>query len=178
MTCKMEISDVLKSMNIGVESTFIPFSQSRSKGEKYHNLNWTIAVTINGNAILYTNYSAGQAHCPAYKWKGDGIDKHNAIISECETGFTHGNSWGVNSPYPMRKHPIKPNVTDVIYSILMSSNALDCSGFEDWCDDYGYESDSIKAKAIYNQCVGIGLQFRNALSRGQLEELQEAFQDY
>ena len=40
---------------------FIPFSQSRNKGDKSPSLNWRVTIQRNGRAVLTTDYSAGCA---------------------------------------------------------------------------------------------------------------------
>ena len=47
--------------------------------------------------------------------------------------------------------PKKPVLDDVLYSLLMDSSACDMS-FEDWCSDFGYETDSRKALQTYLDC--------------------------
>lgn len=47
--------------------------------------------------------------------------------------------------------PKKPTYDDVVYSLVMDATACEQS-FEDWCSDYGYSDDSIKALEIYRQC--------------------------
>jgi hypothetical protein len=45
----------------------------------------------------------------------------------------------------------KPCIDDVLYSLVMDSMAMDES-FIDWCDNFGYDSDSRKALDIYLKC--------------------------
>lgn len=61
--------EVLNAMGITVESTFVPFSQSRDKARKMPSLNWRVTIKIHGRDVLTTDYSAGMAHCPGYAAK-------------------------------------------------------------------------------------------------------------
>lgn len=51
----------------------------------------------------------------------------------------------------MPDKPIPPSYDDVIHSLLMDASACEQS-FEDWCSEYGYDSDSIKALETYRAC--------------------------
>lgn len=62
-------ADTLAALGVTVESVFVPFSQSRSKGQNMPNLNWSVTVKRNGREVLTTDYSAGLAHAPGYKAK-------------------------------------------------------------------------------------------------------------
>lgn len=46
---------------------------------------------------------------------------------------------------------VSPDVTDIISSLAMDAANSDQS-FSDWCAEYGYSDDSIKAKAVWETC--------------------------
>lgn len=60
------IAATLESLKLTVESSFVPFSQSRNKAEKHKTLNWVVTVKRDGRDVLSTDYSAGAGHCPGY----------------------------------------------------------------------------------------------------------------
>lgn len=45
-----------------------------------------------------------------------------------------------------------PDLDSVLDCIVSDSDCLDY-GFDDWCDNLGYDSDSRKAEKIYNNCI-------------------------
>lgn len=69
------------------------------------------------------------------------------------------------------------NVKSVMYSLLLDG---DCASynFNDFCDNYGYDNDSIKALKIYNECINTSKKLHNMFSENELKELQELLQDY
>lgn len=165
---------IVMELGLTVESEFIPFSQSRNKDQTYQSLNWLVTLKRNGSDILTTHYSAGAAHCPAYKdptlGRQDSVDRYKAIKQQCETG---------RDGKPGRPGVwIKPDSLDVIYSLVSDSGVLTCGSFEEWAADYGYDSDSRKAEAIYRACLDIGLKLQASLGASNIERLREAFQDY
>ena len=73
----------------------------------------------------------------------------------------------------------KPTLADVLNSLVLDGSAyLDAQRFEDWAGDFGYDSDSIKAKRIFEQCDETGRALVQALGRDECERLREFFQDY
>lgn len=48
----------------------------------------------------------------------------------------------------------EPTVRDVLECLLSdASGVANSESFEDWCGDYGYDTDSRKAERTYNACV-------------------------
>lgn len=48
-------------------------------------------------------------------------------------------------------HSVEPEVAMVLDCIASDSAGYDnANGFEDWADEYGYDTDSRKAEAVYN----------------------------
>lgn len=72
-----------------------------------------------------------------------------------------------------------PKLDDVCHSLLMDGSAFfDGQRFEEWADDLGYSSDSIKAKETFETCDRIGRDISKALSRDELEGLREWASNY
>lgn len=167
-------SDLIATLGLTVDSVFVPFSQSRNKDSDHKSLNWRVTIKRNGREILTTDYSAGVAHCPAYKdstlGRQDSVDRVRAIAQQCETG---------RNGKPGRPGEwIRPDSVDVLYSLVMDSNVIDSGGFESWAADYGYDPDSRKAESIYRECLEHALKLRAWIGGENLDALREAFQDY
>lgn len=181
-TAGEKITATMAALGLTVTAQFVPWSQSRNKNEKEENrfggtavrprlsLNWRVTLTNNDRAILTTDYSAGIAHCPAYKAGPLTVDVHAAIQSECETGLRM-------APIGKRK-PIMPNACDVVASLVMDSSVLDESSFEDWASSLGYDTDSRKAETLYRACLDIALKLRAGIGEDGLQQLRDACQDY
>jgi hypothetical protein len=175
----------IAALGLTVEAKFIPFSQSRNKGEKSPSLNWSVTVKRNGRDVLTCDYSAGAGHCPSYSVK---VSPHwnrparlwrdEVARFECESGFKARGftSWGGFSPD--RDKPILPDPMDVLYSLNSDSDILNYATFEDWAATFGYDPDSRSAEATYRACLEIGLKFRAALGDDGLAKLNTIFQDY
>jgi len=85
-------------------------------------------------------------------------------------------------PAPLKaKHqwekPVAPHPADLVYSLLLDGAAANVS-FNDWCADYGYDSDSIKALSTYQECCKTGETMRRMFTVEQRQALADALQDY
>ena len=72
--------------------------------------------------------------------------------------------------------PTLPKATDVLYSLLM-----DCTqgeDFQDWCGNFGFDPDSIKAMKIYEACQANEMKLKNVLPNEVFKQLQIELQDY
>jgi hypothetical protein len=72
--------------------------------------------------------------------------------------------------------PVAPDCEDVLACLLRDGEALDTS-FVDWCDNFGYDDDSIKARATYDACCEIGKQLRRLFTPSALAALRAALED-
>jgi hypothetical protein len=185
---KERAQEAMDRLGLEVKAVFVPWSKSRNykEGAKVSemSLNWRVTLLRNGREVLTTDYSAGTGHCPAYKadikamGHSNSLMRGEAIHQECETGLPSlPRSDG--SVYINRSgKPILPDPLDVLHSLVMDSDALDHSTYEDWASDLGYDPDSRKGEAIYRACLEIALKMRNGIGEDGLAQLREAFQDY
>lgn len=175
---------ILDAMGVTMAATFVPKSASRNSGKKESSLNWRITLSRNGRQVSKTfDYQQGEAYCPAYSQTYAGPEttpynrdswKRRAVAQECETGkpaiYRNGHI-AAGGAIPA------PDLSDVFHCLLLDSSAIDAGGFESWCSDYGYSNDSITAKAAYDACIDTAVTLRAMFSSGELEQLQELFQD-
>ena len=73
--------------------------------------------------------------------------------------------------------PKKPKVADVLHSLILDASAAD-ENFHDWCANYGYSDDSIKAMNTYKACLEIAAALRKHFSPDTLRQVRELLQDY
>lgn len=187
---KTDIPAILASFGLSASFEFVPVSQSRNaKGnwksakeaplQKWQpTLNWRVTVTHKGREILTTDYGAGCAHAPSYpkvKWPPRTLHDEECakvLLDECETGRTRVDGQTI------RGFVNAPSLTDLFYSLVMDSDVIESSGFEDWASNLGYDTDSRAAESIYRACLEIALKLRAAIGDADLQSLREAFQDY
>lgn len=71
---------------------------------------------------------------------------------------------------------ILPKLDDILSCLLSHSYAVGMT-FEDWCGDYGYDTDSRKALATYEACQKIAGQLKR-IGITDLEAARDKFNDY
>lgn len=76
----------------------------------------------------------------------------------------------------MRK-PVAPHAASVLHSLILDSSAVGQS-FESWCADFGYDSDSRKAYATYEECQRNADKLARIFDHATREKLGELLQDY
>jgi hypothetical protein len=110
------------------------------QGNDWAHFAWKCTLEYNGRK-LETSYRTGVGHCrkPAGAQPQWQFDK--------TIDGTHTRELWYRNP----KAPIAPSVADVLHS-LVSDGMSAQSEFEDWCCELGYDSDSRKAYATYQEC--------------------------
>lgn len=71
--------------------------------------------------------------------------------------------------------PKAPKLDDVLHSLIMDSEAMNIS-FDEWCDNFGYDTDSRGALKTYLACQENGLKLRR--TGIDIEAHRERLQDY
>lgn len=74
-------------------------------------------------------------------------------------------------------HKEAPKLSDVLYSLIMDSDALNMD-FESWCDMLGYNVDSRKDLKIYNLCIKNGQKLYSLFDNEEIEQFKQLLQDY
>lgn len=172
----MTPTEIVKKLNLSVRYEFVPFKHSRFRDDKQCNLNWRATLLSGEKEVITIDYSAGQAWCPAFQRK-DKYLKKEMIQMECESGKQVRYSPHTDSVTTTKKDII-PNDLDVLHALVNDIDVVNYGTFEGWCNDLGYNPDSMKDEKIYLTCVAHALRLRKALGDDALHELREAFQDY
>jgi hypothetical protein len=164
-----QVNAFLESKGIQAEATFV----SKKQGINYlkYQTNWRVRFFRPGaNRDFTVEYSAGyglllpESGKPKY---GDNkASSWNKVREFCETGSYRGQL--VRSPQPAA----------VLSCVLLDMSVLDSDGFEDWCGDTGYDSDSILANGIYRTCIEQSLKARSFFGEECLTTLRELLADY
>jgi len=74
----------------------------------------------------------------------------------------------VSKPKPL-------NIDDVLYSLILDSQA-GAESFDDFCDNFGYDNDSIKANEIYKACQKNAKKVKTFIT--DIDKASELFQGY
>lgn len=89
----------------------------------------------------------------------------------------YGRKWDAMRKKHYDDKPQKPKIADVLHSLILDASAAD-ENFHDWCANYGYSDDSIKAMNIYKSCLETAQALRKHFSPDTLRAVRELLQDY
>ena len=149
--------------NAGIKFNIIP-AGSGLKRDNWECDGWMIQLHKNNDNQMFEYYT-GIGHRKVSKYDKAYIDR------------TYKGS--INHKHEMAKHakPVTPEICGIIYSLNLDSQAIDES-FLNWCDNYGYDSDSIKALNIYNACCDNAKKYYSIVDRETREALEDVLVDY
>lgn len=174
-----ERNTIIDQLGLTYTATFIPTKQPADK-VRHPQLHWICTFT-KGQQSMTIPYREGCAHVVGYQqFHKNNYEKwlHDAVIREaCETGVVRTN-WKHDLCFYRKVKQPEPTLTDVLYCLVMDSDVLNTSGFEEWAKNLGYDTDSRKAEKTYRACLEQSLQLKSLIGQAALDTLQEAFQDY
>ena len=179
-----KLNRILDNNKISLEFNFVPFSQSRNRDAEHFTLNWRCELKQNDRPIHGFNYSAGVGYIPG-DIRHDRVNKiagDKIVGAICESGRYERHSRHGESPSWVGVKPwtgvLMPEMTDVLYSLLMDSDVLDYSSFDDWAECLGFDTDSRKAYSIYEECMKTAFALRSAFGEDNMTALSELFSEY
>jgi hypothetical protein len=170
------VSDYLKA--IGVKYRAIPIQQDVIGEGGWKHDKWV--VMFNSESF---EYSMGIGHSVAIftqKQRND-LKKYLAVVGYVDklpqTKRLKRNPNKHSIVFETYELALPPTQASVLYSLLLDSSAAEMP-FVDWCDDYGYNTDSRAALAIYEACQINFVKLRNVFNTKQRKHLTELLEDY
>jgi hypothetical protein len=182
------INSLIEELGISMKVTFMPCNEAN-----FHDLrlNYTVTLMHGTREVLTSPYSMGIGHIPnldvirkalnaAMPYGHRTICYDKEIRRICREGTAPKSFRGLGEVVSLARFTffkVEPKLADVLHCLISDSDADTYRDFADWADSFDYDSDSIKAKAIYDTCVETGRKLRWAFGR-DLERLRDAFRDY
>lgn len=166
-----QITETLKTENINFTVVHVGFTY---KGD-WPCDEWRVTFS-KGKESLTTEYYTGTGHRvldPLYK-----NDKFAKMDLEKARNYLKKGETPKNEAIFLKLSKIvSPGVAGVLSGLILDPRALDQS-FADWCDDLGYDDDSISAFDAYRACCENGKKLQKVFSRDTLVKIEELLQDY
>lgn len=169
-----------ESVGLKYEATFQPRPQPKATVSS-PTLNWIITLTT-PKGTMQCPYSQGVAHVQGYKqppWGGrtlHDVEREDRYRKTCETGKLYRDS-DTFGDLTAGTQPA-PAIDDVLYCLVSDASVMDCRGFEEWVADYGYDTDSRKAEAIYRDCLEQSKNLYRVLGQESVKALEQLFMGY
>ena len=151
-----------------VESTGIKIVKTYTGHRKYFDDDkerrscWHITVTRGDNAF---SYDFGQSI----------VDSYAAINREGQRMINKSNSYArcIAGHLPHGIKEIKRQPSDYSLLACMSMDSYQSDTFEDWCGEFGYDTDSRKALDTFLKCQKISSDINRFFTDAELEQLQD-----
>ncbi len=105
------------------------------------------------------------------------FDYFTGLGLRTRTYSSYGRKWDTMREKHYNDKPKAPKVADVLHSLILDASAAD-ENFHDWCANYGYSDDSIKAMNTYKACLEVAHALRRHFSPDTLRQMRELLQDY
>lgn len=177
-----ELNPVIEQLGLTYTATFVPTKQPAGT-VPHPQLHWLCTLT-KGKRHISIPYHQGCAHVIGYQhYHKNQYEKrlHDEMIrAACENGkyVRDKRAWLGEIYTQFKAAQPDPKLADVLYCLVMDADVLNTSGFEEWAENLGYNTDSREAEKMYRQCIEQSLQFKNLIGQAALDTLREAFQDY
>ncbi len=176
------VAKFLEDNNIVYKSVYL---LDCSKGSEWQHDLFNVSF-IKGSNLINTEFKTGLGHRIPKPKKVTSVCKYNKELKKAniEKGLhLIKEDFRLSGGYKNTFYSggscfaVSPTAASVLYSLLLDS---DCGHelFEDFCDNFGYDQDSIKALEIYKACQKNAKQLNNMFTQKQLEELRELLEDY
>ena len=114
---------------------------------------WRVSF-VRGNAAMETDYFTGTGH------------------RKSRTPNKKQGQFGYMPP-----SPVTPSAASVLYSLCLEAEA-ESESFQNWCDNFGYNSDSISALNTYQACEKIARDMYRVFDRQTVAQFREVLQDF
>ena len=115
----------------------------------------------------------------------DSKEKFNFLITLSNGGAKQSFPFSQSCKNPMQRGHYKylvtklkvenqyPDLLSLLNCLVMDSDCLNYT-FDDWCDDLGYDQDSIKAKQAYDICIKQAIECKSLFD---IEEVRQYLED-
>lgn len=135
------------------------------KTEEFNLASLPIKIDYVGETVRDSDWRCDQ-------WRVIISNKSGQWMTDYFTGLGHRktNKW-------KESKPVKPDVLGVLHSLFMDAQAAD-QNFIDWCADFGYSDDSMKAFSMYKQCCETAVQLRKYFDSETRAQIEQLIEDY
>jgi hypothetical protein len=151
----------------------LTLTASNGRGHYDASQNWTpvrfdCTLTRNGREVWSGHYNLGTGHLKTLTAieRANGKLPRNAAPTQAQLAALTRNA---------AAERLQPKLADVLHSLLSDGAAFfDGLTFEDWANEYGFDTDSRKAEATFRECDAIGRKLAKAFKPEELEALRNA----
>jgi hypothetical protein len=171
---KTKIDELIARLGVTIESSNPALATEKSKADgrvtQWHHIAFNVTIRRGEKAVWEGPYRMGLGNFPEFK---DLIGRNLTVHAEDEIWAS------VKQRNPRRIFRTRPSLPDVLFSLLSDGSAFfDAESFEEWADNYGFDTDSRKAERMFQECMETGRKLSRAFNAAEITELRDAFADY
>lgn len=153
-----QFAQLLSVGPVRVEALWVPQRFSRNANDRKNpTLNYLVCISKSDGERFTCEYQAGMGHIKRHPLK-----RHEHRIPDAEIA-------------EQTTKPFSPKAADILYCLI---SEMTDEAFEDWCSNFGYDTDSQKARETYDACRDTTVKLGRILGPQLVSDLQELFQDY
>ena len=138
---------------------------------------WRVTLEKDGKVETFDYYTGKGLRAPATAQQKEMVRRGFPGLTDNDLKGKTGYGKRYLAAVESLRSPVAPDAAGVIYSLTLDASATEQS-FSDWCTEYGYDDDSMKAFRLYTDCCNTGKQLHRLFSEWQLNVLRELLQDY
>ncbi len=150
--------------HLPIKAQLVGKAVDNSDGKPWEHYLWNITISYKSGFWTFP-YKCGLAHI---ELKPGAVPMPRPPYRKGTLAYEHWQS--------LNMRPARPKNSDVMYSILSDIQAANQS-FNDWCSDYGFDNDSMKAFKTYQTCCEYAVFVRKAFTAEQIQQMQKAFEE-
>ena len=170
----MLFSEFIAQRGLAFEAELVEFNAIETTGQTtvhaWPHDRWVVKFTAAHGVSFSTTYKTGTGHrrdiSRAYASFGHEWSNAGEVIRYNKA--PGGKAWNLKGRLYAATEPL---AADVLCSLASDSRAIEQT-FEEWCSDYGSDTDSIRARAVYDACCTIAMELIRLLGLTGLAELQ------
>lgn len=164
-----ELADLCTEMGITCKAKHVRLVTRKPDGspEEWQCDEWQVTIAYQGKSLT-TTYRTGLGHRKMFRhversgsryWDRQRQCYYRDAVDAAESGAS--------------KPGDPPTVADVLYCLMSEANAVHMT-FEEWCSDFGYDSDSRKAERVFHESVRLGREVYRVFRDTDIRKLTEA----
>ena len=139
---------------------FQAFATGQTKRDDWDCDSWRVVITGPEKRRMETSYYTGLGH-----------RQSKTKMPNLKNSHLSPRQWKEQN-----EKPVAPRAADVLHSLFLDGEAINQS-FTDWAGVFGYDTDSIKARDIYDECCKTGEELRKLFPHDFKAMLQELTQE-
>jgi hypothetical protein len=166
------VASILESSNIAFSVRYV----GQAVKDEWECDAWRVTFTISPKLQYGFDFFTGLGcRRVPIRWEGQ---RERLFIEQRTCPNRKSMFWhGLQKQMDELKKPVAPVPADILHSLFLDASASD-NNFKDWCSDFGYSDDSIKALNTYKECLEIGEKLRMMFRGADIQEMREALQEY